>query len=973
MASLEEIYKKMQEEKKKKEDAQKLQEQLLFDEQERQRQWMIKDRMLHERIYSQSNTQSNSTSNASSSSSSSSAGGHKKPIVPPTPPTPTYQPFIIQLSIEANEQISIPTLDGYIYDCTIDWGDSTPTTYISTWDDTGNTHTYTDAGVYILSINGLCEAFSVFCNNNLSDDITDIISWGNVGLKQLDFQSCTELVSIPNDTYGGFSLITNFWGTFFNCTKLTAIPSGLFNYAVNVTNLDYAFNNCLLVSSIPSGLFNNNTLITSFDATFRHLESITSIPSGLFNNCPNVTNFNSTFQYCRELTSIPVGLFDNCPNVTSFQYTFEHCRSLRGLVPTLWLSYPTADGYNCFYNDVSVTNFNSIPESWGGVPTPTFMTFNVDTTYQDWVYINYYSDLVWFEWSDGFIEFNNYTYRENLTGDTYTIIVSGETSIIENIIDFEISGAIINWDGIRYIKNTEYLSIYDTSISTLTLDMLKGLTNVTYFNLDNNQYFDTLEGVDILRALPNLKEFQFGYNILTILPNDLFKFNPLLTEIEISDNDNLVAIPNDLFKFNPLSTEIEISDNDNLVVIPSDLFKYNPLLNDIEIEYNEVLTTLPSNLFKDLNIQDIEIYQNNSLTTIESYAFNNIDRYYDEYDDEYYGDIEIEYNHQINLIDSYAFNNVKTDDIYIYSNYDLTTLKSNTFNNCIIYEDLDLEYLDGLLTIEDDAFYGSSINELNIYELNSLSYISDNAFRNTDIKELSIRYTDLTGITNINFSYLTGLTELKISYCDNLNIGDVIKNLPNLEILNLEANELIDNVVTTFDGLSSVKELYLNYNDYTNIDFIQKFPNLIVLEVGWNYLTEIPANISGLTQLQSLNISAFHGPLNDVIKDMPNLNYIYIYGDFYRSGLTSISAATFTNLPKFIGTDYSEINISYNGLSSIEIDAFLINIDIAGFSNTYIYIGEYNSGDWATNRTRSSFSNTAHANLISRGCYIDVV
>ena len=69
---------------------------------------------------------------------------------------------------------------------------------------------------------------------------------------------------------------------------------------------------------------------------------------------------------CSGLTSIPSGLFDNCPSVTSFEVCFYNCYDLTGNAPELWNTHPTATGTNCFANDTGLSNYDSIPESWGG-------------------------------------------------------------------------------------------------------------------------------------------------------------------------------------------------------------------------------------------------------------------------------------------------------------------------------------------------------------------------------------------------------------------------------------------------------------------------------------------------------------------------------------------------------------------------------------------------------------------------------
>ena len=286
--------------------------------------------------------------------------------------------------------VYIPTVTGFNYNASIDWGDGTITT-ITAYDSPGRNHTYTTAGTYIVKITGLFETIRFFSySRGLA--IKKILSFGDVGWKSLflAFTECSNLTTLPSEK-AKFEDVTSFSTAFGFCTGLTSIPSGLFDSCINVTSFDNTFSNCTSLTSIPSGLFDNCTNVTDFSGTFFGCSSLTSIPSGLFDNCVNVTTFGNTFGFCTGLTSIPSGLFDNnvsvtifdgvfneCTgltfipsglfdnnvSVTTFAGVFYNCASLTGLAPELWLRVPEPLGTGCFVGCVNLSNYASIPVDW---------------------------------------------------------------------------------------------------------------------------------------------------------------------------------------------------------------------------------------------------------------------------------------------------------------------------------------------------------------------------------------------------------------------------------------------------------------------------------------------------------------------------------------------------------------------------------------------------------------------------------
>lgn len=303
--------------------------------------------------------------------------------------SPQSTGFIMEFLVENGETLQIPFHPGC--NMNIDWGDSSDIENVTS---TTAYHQYITAGTYNVTINGTCTGV-LFVYGGSSDNLTNIIQWGNVGFTTFEdsFFSCRNLVSLPIGPITGINNVTSFSrtfynctsletipdglfdyctdvltfnSTFFNCSKIEEIPSGLFDYCINVESFSESFHDCLLLITIPNGLFNNCTNATSFKGTFQTC-GITTIPNGLFDYNINVTNFGYCFKLCSNLTAIPNTLFNNCLLITSFMHTFYQCGLLDGNAPDLWNQYPSATSADCFRNCLELDNYYSeIPIDWGG-------------------------------------------------------------------------------------------------------------------------------------------------------------------------------------------------------------------------------------------------------------------------------------------------------------------------------------------------------------------------------------------------------------------------------------------------------------------------------------------------------------------------------------------------------------------------------------------------------------------------------
>lgn len=282
-------------------------------------------------------------------------------------------PFKIKVTTTvSNTVFTLPLVDygSVTPNISVNWGDGNNTT-INSSTSPNRIHTYISAGTYEITISGLMPGFRVDNNSSIRNLITEIVQWGTVGLRTINFYGCANLTSIPGSAslsgvggYTGLEYVSSF-ASFMRGTKITSIPADIFDYSPNATTFTDTFSSITTLTTVPSGLFDNVTQATTFASCFFACTNLTSVPTDLFDQNTLVVNFSSTFRNCRALTNVlqftyntQVTIFNNIYNMSSTS------NALTGTAPSLWTRTPTPSGTGAFYNCIGLSNYASIPSNW---------------------------------------------------------------------------------------------------------------------------------------------------------------------------------------------------------------------------------------------------------------------------------------------------------------------------------------------------------------------------------------------------------------------------------------------------------------------------------------------------------------------------------------------------------------------------------------------------------------------------------
>lgn len=223
--------------------------------------------------------------------------------------------------------ITLPLTTGNseTYNATIDWGDGSPTSTVTTYDDADRVHAYASDGTYDVTITGTCQGWSF---NNTGDRLkcVGVVDWGDASL------------------FGGFRYLAN---GFYGCANLTSLGSGKVRpYTAGFAlSMLQAFRACNIDGALPAGLMDLLTGTTSFRSCFLGNANITSVPDDFFRNNTAVTDFYQTFYGCNKL-SPSTGIFYRSGEQSTrflnksmlFGNTFQRTAftGAQGTAPDLW-------------------------------------------------------------------------------------------------------------------------------------------------------------------------------------------------------------------------------------------------------------------------------------------------------------------------------------------------------------------------------------------------------------------------------------------------------------------------------------------------------------------------------------------------------------------------------------------------------------------------------------------------------------
>lgn len=190
------------------------------------------------------------------------------------------------------------------------------------------------------------------------------------GISTYAFAYNEPLMTVPAELLHNCTDVTDLTGLFWH-SYISDIPEELFSKCTNVIKLENIFEGNTFLQQVPENLFFYNSKVDSFIGCFSGCTRLDTIPENLFANCRGVYEFTQCFENCTSIRRIPAGLFRNNRQVTQFNMCFQGCTYMQESLPTLWLTYPGANGQACFNNCDGAPNYkDAYNAGWADNPVP---------------------------------------------------------------------------------------------------------------------------------------------------------------------------------------------------------------------------------------------------------------------------------------------------------------------------------------------------------------------------------------------------------------------------------------------------------------------------------------------------------------------------------------------------------------------------------------------------------------------------
>ena len=343
--------------------------------------------------------------------------------------------FVMSISVQDGESITLPLVEGYVYDMVVDWGDGNESLVTSF--DNNNTHTYTVSNIYTVRFSGTCEAIS-FGGSVMTTNLKTIENLGNMVWRDFNgaFKECYSLNTIKTKTTNT-SLVTN-----MNSMFMGLVPF-VFDVELNTSN------------------------VTDMGDMF-NASNISNIPVLGFNTS-KVTNMSGMFQDTIS-DVIDLSSFDTS-NVLNMDYMFQRC---------------TADTINLSSFDVSkITNFSRMfQDTQAEIDTSSFITTSLNTC--DNMFMDCTSSVInvsGFDTSQSLNMTSMFQDTQALALDTSsfdTSKVTNMTSMFQNSVgSVDVSGfdtsSVTLMDNMFYISQAPIVDVSGFNVSKVT-----SLANVFY-------------------------------------------------------------------------------------------------------------------------------------------------------------------------------------------------------------------------------------------------------------------------------------------------------------------------------------------------------------------------------------------------------------------------------------------------------------------------------------------------------------
>jgi len=535
-----------------------------------------------------------------------------------------------------------------------------------------------------------------------------------------------------------------------------------------------------------------------------------------------------------------------------------------------------------------------------------------------------------------------------------------------------VSGAIpASVKDLKYLKNLSlYGGSYSKNLSTTDLNVIAELESLESIDLRYSKIKGDIPAT--WSKLKKLKTINAGYNELTALPAEIGAMESLVT-LDITSNQ-VKAIPVSIGNLTNLVT-LNLSSNQIEVLIKE--LENITTLRTVDLSSNKIssiLALLNTQVNLELNSQSISkadfIYKG---TDVKVENFPNVVLY-----NRTKNDFSSRRTFNLYLRGSVVVNNLQMaqdgsivipatylaslksgDELYLYQNYDGSY---NPNYSRIYFTDLKVDQP----KIPDAEFQAlvdfytvmNGTNWTNKWDV-AANNLHEGAWYGVSIENGHITGLNLNNNSNVkgaipasmgDLKYLKNLSLYGGSYTKDLSTTDlnVLSELESLESLDLRYSKIKGDIPATWSKLKKLKTINLGYNALTALPAeIGAMESLVSLDITSNQVKAIPVSIGNLTNLVTLNLSS--NQIEVLIKELENITTLRTVN------LSSNKVATILGLL----SSQVDLEMSYQTLSVANFLYEGTDVKVSNLPNSVLY-----------NKTSNDFSAQRQFRLYVKGSQV---
>uniref|UniRef100_A0A6N2N312 Leucine-rich repeat-containing N-terminal plant-type domain-containing protein n=1 Tax=Salix viminalis TaxID=40686 RepID=A0A6N2N312_SALVM len=569
----------------------------------------------------------------------------------------------------------------------------------------------------------------------------------------------------------------------------------------------------------------------------------------------------------------------------------------------------------------------------------------------------------------------------------------------------DIAGCVANegFERLSRLNKLEYLDLGDNNFNNSVLSSLKGLSSLKHLSLRYNQLKGSIDTKDF-DSLSKLEELELRFNkIQNFVTSTDFDSLSKLKELDLSENEIQNFVTSTGFERPGSLDKLEILDLSSNRINDSSLSFLKGLssLKHLNLAYNQIKGSMdikgferPGSLDKleilDLSSNRINDCNLSSLKGLSSLKHlylrgNQLNGSIDTKDFDSLSELEeldLSENEIQNFVTSTGFERPgsldKLEILDLSSNRisdgnlsflkGLSSLKHLHLDKNQLKGSMEMKDFDSLSKLEELYLSGNeiqifvtstgfersgSLDKLEILDLSS-NRISDGnlSFLKglSSLKQLHLNKNQLKGSMEMKeFDSVSKLVELRLEENEIQNFAtstagsERSPGLNKLEILGLSFNKLNDSSLSFLEGLSSLKQLYLDNNQLKgpmDMKGLCELKQLQELDISHNDLNgRLPSCLANLTNLQVLDISSneFTGNISlSPIGSLTSIRDLRLSDNRFRIPISLGPLFNLSNLENLIGDNneiYESTELEHNLIPRFQLQ--WLSLACNGFGGTF--------------------------------------